>query len=147
MPVGCRALNFGPVTVSNAFLVVVPKAALAPLTAVMTPSLMGPSGMAGYFDAACVTGELDFDFDDDPQAASVNPPTVSTASAALPIPCFRKVHAPLNFPVRGEHCAPEPVPPRVRTDPRRRGPVVLVRPAEGEVNDAEGWRRSHLTAK
>src|SRR5205809_4657591 len=62
MPVGCRALNFGPVTVSNAFLVAVPKAALAPLTAVMTPSLMGPSGMAGYFDAACVTGELDFDF-------------------------------------------------------------------------------------
>src|SRR3954465_10216159 len=100
MPLGCRALNFGPVTVSNAFLVVVPKAALAPLTAVMPPGLMGPSGMAGYFDAACVTGELDFPFDDEPQAASVNPPTVSTARAPLPMPSFRKVHPPLNSRAR-----------------------------------------------
>src|SRR3954447_7645609 len=54
MPSGWAALNVLVVTFSKAVLVVVPKAAVAPVSGVDTPSLMGPAGIGGNFDVPAV---------------------------------------------------------------------------------------------
>src|SRR5438105_13721334 len=54
IPSGWAALNVFVVTFSKAVLVVVPKAAVAPVSGVETPSLIGPAGIGGYFDVPAV---------------------------------------------------------------------------------------------
>src|SRR4051812_41202125 len=54
MPSGWAALNVLVVTFSKAALVAVPNAAVAPVSGVDTPNLIGPAGMGGYFEAAVV---------------------------------------------------------------------------------------------
>src|SRR6478736_6339540 len=67
MPSGWAALNVLVVTFPNAVLVVVPKAAVAPVSGVDTPNLIGPAGMAGNFDADVVPVEPAVFFDELPQ--------------------------------------------------------------------------------
>src|SRR5690348_9266651 len=77
MPFGCVALNCFNVTSVNAFSVVVPNAACAPVSGVDTPKTIGPAGMGGYFDCdAVVAAPLD-------AAEVAAPPDVAVVAAPL----------------------------------------------------------------
>src|ERR1700738_5642746 len=94
MPSGCSWLNSFWVTLSKAFWVAVPKAELTPLTAVIAASLIGPAGMAAYFEAAAVVldpaavGPVVFEvFADELHAATVSIPAAARATLAMAVRC------------------------------------------------------------
>src|SRR3954447_11442443 len=79
IPSGWAALNVLVVTFSNAVFVVVPKAAVAPVSGVETPSLMGPAGIGANLDVPVVAVAPVFFLDELPQAAITTSPAAPMA--------------------------------------------------------------------
>src|SRR3954465_13304584 len=121
MPPAWGATNVLGVTISNAVLVVVPNAAVAPVSGVETPSLMAPGGMGANFDVVVAVAPLapEVFFDELPQAAS----TIAPAGPIARHDTYRGrlcMNAP-RFPESGAAVPPAP-------DSGKRGAFMQRRP-------------------